>query len=103
MAASHEYQITVFSPEGKLHQIEYAIKAIKQSNLTSVGVRGKGCVVVCTEKKVTDKMMDPATITNVFRVTPRIGVLVTGRESDGRAWISRLRQEAFEYQQDFGE
>ena len=68
--ASHEYQITVFSPEGKLHQIEYAFKAIKQSNLTSIGVKGKNCVVVCTEKRVSDRFVDPDSVTNIHRITP---------------------------------
>lgn len=77
--ASHEYQITIFSPEGKLHQIEYAFKAIKQSNLTSLGIRGRNCVVVCTEKKVTDRMIDPDTVTNIYRITPHVGVMMTGR------------------------
>lgn len=103
MASQHEYQITIFSPEGKLHQIEYAFKAIKSSNLTSVAVRGKNCVVLCTEKKIGDRMIDPDTVTNIYRITPQIGCLVTGRDSDGRAWISRLRQEAFEYQEENGE
>lgn len=68
--ASHEYQITIFSPEGKLHQIEYAFKAIKSSNKTSIGLRSKNCVVVCTEKKIDDNLIDSSTITNIFRVTP---------------------------------
>ncbi len=100
--ASHEYQITVFSPEGRLHQIEYAFKAIKQCNLTSVGVRGKDTVVVCIEKKVTDPLIDPSSVTNIFRITPKVGVMVTGREADGRAWVSKLRQEAYDFLGDNG-
>ena len=100
--ASHEYQMTVFSPEGKLHQIEYAFKAIKSSGLTSIAIRGAECVVAVTEKRVADRMMDPSTITNLHMIIPSIGCLVTGRETDGRSWINRMRQEAFEYLQDNG-
>ena len=102
MASAHEYQITIFSPEGKLHQVEYAFKAIKQSGLTSIGVRGGNSVAVVTEKRVGDRMVDPESVTNLFRITPHVGCLVTGRESDGRGWVSRLRQEAFEYLQQNG-
>ena len=60
MSKQHDYAITVFSPEGKLHQVgkeprltlEYAIKAIRTSNLTSVGVKGKDSVAVVTEKRI---------------------------------------------------
>lgn len=60
-------------------------------------MRSDNCVVVCTEKKVDDALIDASTITNIFRITPQIGVLVTGREADGRAWVQRLRKEAFDY------
>lgn len=99
---SHEYQITVFSPEGKLHQVEYAFKAIRSSGLTSIALRGKNCVVAVTEKRVGDRMIDPATVTNLHMIIPQIGCLVTGRETDGRSWVSRLRQEAFDFQQENG-
>lgn len=101
--ASHEYQITIFSPDGKLHQIEYAFKAIRSCNLTSVGVRGYDSVAVCIEKKIDDRMIDPASVTHIHRITSEIGCLVTGRDADGSAWISRLRHESFKYLEENGQ
>jgi 20S proteasome subunit alpha 1 len=42
----------VFSPDGRIHQIEYAFKAVNSFGMTAISVRGTDSVVVCTQKKI---------------------------------------------------
>mmetsp|Transcript_27851 Transcript_27851/g.26687 ORF Transcript_27851/g.26687 Transcript_27851/m.26687 type:complete len:245 (+) Transcript_27851:160-894(+) len=90
-------QITIFSPQGHLYQVEYAMKASTGGGNTAVAVRGASTSCFITQKKVQDRLVDPTSMTSIYKITDTIGCLMIGLLPDIRAQIERIRYEANEF------
>ena len=72
------------------------------AGLTAIGVRGKDSACFVTQKKVADKLIDPTSVTSIFKVTQQIGILCTGRLADIKSIVSKARKEAADFRFQWG-
>ncbi len=90
---AYDRAITVFSPDGRLFQVEYAREAVKRGT-TAVGVRAKSGVVLLVDKRVTSKLVVAQSIEKVFAIDAHVGCATSGLVADARALVDRARVEA---------
>ena len=84
------------------YQVEYAFKAVKSVARTSLAVRGVDSVCGVTQKKVPDKLVDPSSVTSLFKITKGIGMCTTGVAADSRQLVQEARQKAADFRNKYG-
>ena len=91
--AGYDRAITVFSPDGRLFQVEYAREAVKRGT-TSIGVKCSEGIVLAVDKRTTSKLVEASSIEKIFKIDEHIGAATSGLVADARALIERARVEA---------
>src|SRR4030042_4540856 len=89
----YDRAITVFSPDGRLFQVEYAREAVKRGT-TAVGVKAVDGVALLVDKRVTSKLLEAESIEKIFQIDDHIGAATSGLVADARVIIDRARVEA---------
>lgn len=87
---AYDRGITVFSPDGRLFQVEYAREAVKRGT-TTAGLKYKDGVVLLIDKRITSKLVEPTSIEKIFQIDDHIGCATSGLVADARALVEYAR------------
>lgn len=88
-AAGYDRAITVFSPDGRLYQVEYAIETVRRGTL-AIGVKSKDGIVLAVEEKPR-KLQNSDITQKIFQVDDHIGVAAAGYIPDARSQVDNAR------------
>ena len=89
----YDRAITVFSPDGRLFQVEYAREAVKRGT-TSIGIRYKDGVLLAIDKRIASRLIESESIEKIFQIDENIGAATSGLVADSRIMIDRARVDA---------
>lgn len=92
-ATAYDRAITIFSPDGRIYQVEYAFESVRRG-WTTLGVKGREGAVVVVEKRKISPLIDDKAIQKIFKIDKHIGASFAGIASDGRVLVDYARQVA---------
>jgi len=84
---------TIFSPDGRLFQVEYAREAVKRGT-TTIGLKYRDGVILIVDKRITSHLVEPDSIEKIFEIDEHIGCATSGLVADARALVDRARLDA---------
>lgn len=86
---AYDRAITVFSPDGRLFQVEYAMELVNRG-ATILGIQCAEGVVLGAEENV-EPLEETGYSWKIFRIDEHIGAAIVGLSSDARVLIDQAR------------
>ncbi|MEM3857598.1 MAG: archaeal proteasome endopeptidase complex subunit alpha [Thermoprotei archaeon] len=88
--SGYDRAITVFSPDGRLYQVEYAMEPVRKGWAT-VGVRVDEGVVIVAEKRPMSPLADMSSTSKITLIDRHIGAAYAGLSPDARILVNQAR------------
>ena len=99
---AYDRGITVFSPDGRLFQVEYAREAVKKGT-TTIGLKFKNGVILIVDKRVPSRLVEPRSIEKIYSIDTHIGCATSGLVADARILVDQARKDAQVHKITYGE
>lgn len=94
--------VNTYSSEGRIHQIEYAMKAMNLGT-TTIGVRTKEFAILCSEKKILSTLQNPKSVVKHYKIYDHIVLGFSGISGDTKTIVKRSRDFCISHMHMYGE
>jgi len=101
IGTGYDLSAAQFSPDGRVFQVEYALKAVENSS-TALGIKCKDGVVLAVEKLIASKLHEQDSNQRICNIDTHIGMAVAGLLTDAREVVDIARSEAANYRKQYG-
>jgi proteasome alpha subunit len=98
----YDQAATVFSPDGRVYQVEYAREAIKRGGL-AMGIKFRGGVVFSIDKTIHSSLVEEDELQKFYRITGSVGAAASGLIADARVLADLLREISQDEYKKYGE
>ena len=85
----YDRAITVFSPDGRLYQVEYAIETVKRGNI-ALGIKSKDGIIFAADERPR-KLQVVEESQKLFKIDQHIGIAAAGYIPDARSQVDNAR------------
>jgi len=102
MEMGYDRAITVFSPEGRLLQVEYAKKAVSHGAMT-MGIVYKDGVLLVADRRLSEKLLVAESVKKISAIDNHILTSFSGMTMDARVLIKKCRVTAQQNVLTYGE
>ena len=89
----YDRAITMFSPDGRLLQVEYAKKTVRQGS-TAIGMVCKEGIVLITDKRIVDTLVVAEAVEKIWQIDDHVAATAAGILSDARVLVERAQLRA---------
>ena len=98
----YDQAATVFSPDGRVYQVEYAREAIRRGGL-ALGITFDNGILFAIDKSIYSPLIEEDDLEKFYKITPIIGAAASGLIADARVLVDILRDRAQSEKRRYGE
>lgn len=99
---AYDRAITVFSPDGRLFQVEYAKEAVRRG-ATAIGIVCDESVALVAHKSISSKLLVGESLKKIFSIDEHVAATASGLVADARRLIDTARLEAQKHRLSYNE